>query len=227
MNTQASIVFIFVEGLLAFISPCILPMLPVYIVYLMGNDETNTSRKRLLVNTLGFIAGFTLVFVILGAAATSIGSLLRQHRDLLTRISGWIMVVFGLFYMGILRIPFLDRDTRIQYTPTAPGFCKSLIFGAAFSFGWTSCTGANLGAALLLASHSETILAGMGLLVVYSLGLGLPFLITALLYEQLSGALNWLKKHHKGVRIVSGLLLILTGLALIFNVFGYYQGLFY
>lgn len=223
---QANVLLVFTEGLLSFVSPCILPMLPVYLVYLMGAEEGMRSRKRLLINTLGFIAGFTTVFVLLGAAATGIGALLRAHQALLSRISGVIMVVFGLTYMGVIRIPFLEKDARIQYVPSTPSFLKSMLFGMAFSFGWSSCTGAYLGSALLLASNSQTVWKGIGLLFAYSMGLGLPFFITSLLYTRLTPVLNWLKKHHRPIRIASGVLLLLIGLALALDLFGYYQRLF-
>lgn len=225
-QVHANALLVFTEGLLSFVSPCILPMLPVYLVYLMGGEEDVHSKKRLLINTLGFIAGFTTVFVLLGAAATGIGALLRAHQALLGRISGGIMIVFGLTYMGVIRVPFLEKDARIQYVPSAPGFFKSMLFGMAFSFGWSSCTGAYLGSALLLASNSQTVWKGVGLLFIYSMGLGLPFLITAMLYTRLTGVLNWLKKHHRPIRIASGVLLVLVGLALTLDVFGYYQRLF-
>jgi cytochrome c-type biogenesis protein len=215
----------FLEGLTAFISPCILPMLPVYLMFLSG-EEQERSQKKLVFNTLCFILGFTLLFVLLGAGASSIGRLLQSHQLLLQRISGILLIVFGSYYAGFFKIPFLQREWRFGTSVHKLTPLRSLVFGAAFSFGWTPCLGPMLGAALTLAGNTRYLWEGMLLLLLFSLGLGVPFLITALLYNRLTGAFNWLKRHHLAIQRIAGVILIVFGILLTFNIFGYYAGLF-
>jgi len=217
--------FVFIEGFLAFISPCILPMLPVYIVYLAGKrDEKN--NKTLIVNTLGFILGFTIVFVAMGATASWIGFILASHRLLVQRISGIIIIIFGLHYMGVLKVGFLNRDARFSANTENLTILSSVLFGMAFSLGWTPCIGPLLGAALTLAANLETIWHGMLLLLVFSAGLGIPFFLSALLMERLKSVLDFMKKRFRAITLISGLLLIIVGAAFLFNVFGYWAALF-
>ena len=218
-------VFVFWEGVLAFVSPCILPMLPVYIVYLAGRQEDG-GRKRLIVNTLGFILGFTIIFVSLGATASAIGNLLNDHRLLIQRISGVVIILFGLHYMGVFKIGFLSGEKRFAAKTKDLTFLTSVLFGMAFSFGWTPCIGIFLGSALMLASNQETVLRGVLLLFVFSLGLGVPFFVSALILNKLKAAFTWIKSHYRIITAVSGVLLILCGLALLFDVFGYWAALF-
>ena len=217
--------FVFIEGFLAFISPCILPMLPVYIVYLAGKrDEKN--NKTLIVNTLGFILGFTIVFVAMGATASWIGFILASHRLLVQRISGIIIIIFGLHYMGVLKVGFLNRDARFSANTENLTILSSVLFGMAFSLGWTPCIGPLLGAALTLAANLETIWHGMLLLLVFSAGLGIPFFLSALLMERLKSVFDFMKKRFRAITLISGLLLIIVGAAFLFNVFGYWAALF-
>lgn len=224
--TPGLVGLIFSEGLLAFLSPCILPMLPVYLMYLGGNGDKVKSERQLVINTLGFIAGFTLVFVTLGATASGLGHLMQANRQLLQRISGVILIIFGLHFCGWIHIPFLNRTKAMQANTKDLRFFSSLLFGSAFSFGWTPCLGPFLGSALLLAGNSATLYTGMLLLLVFSLGLGLPFLATALLWDHLQGTLNFFKKHLHIIKLISGLLLMLIGALMLFDLFGYYMGLF-
>lgn len=223
------ILLVFFEGLLAFVSPCILPMLPVYIAYLAGQEQQEDGKnKSLIFNTLGFILGFTIVFVAMGATATGIGRILQDYRLLIQRISGIIIIIFGLHYMGVFKIGFLNKDTRFSGKEKTKNltFITSILFGMAFSFGWTPCIGPLLGSALVLAANKATIFHGMLLLLVFSAGLGLPFFLSALILDKLKSVFNFIKKHMKVITIISGVLLILTGLALVFDVFGYWAGLF-
>ena len=213
-----SYVLTFVEGILTFISPCILPMLPIYYVYLTGtSDNVNSSgiksgRSRLLLNSAGFVTGFTIVFVLMGATVTSLGGFLESNRSLLQKISGLVMVIFGLNFIGILKIGFLNIEKRIPYKIGNLKFLSSIVFGMVFGFGWTPCLGAFLGSALLLAGNSETIFQGMLLLLLYSIGLGIPFIISAVIFEKATGALGWVKKHSRIINIISGILLIAAGI---------------
>ncbi len=218
----------FLEGLASFLSPCILPTLPVYLVYLSGGEEGDAPGKlgRRVVLTIAFVLGFTLLFMALGAGATALGSLLKAHETLLRRIGGAVLVVFGLHYMGALQIGFLNRDVHARMSGEGLRFFSAMLFGAAFSLGWSACTGPMLGAALLLAGQTQVLWKGMALLFFYAMGLGLPFLIVALLYEKLRGVLRFFKRHARAVSIASGVMLILFGLAMLFDVFGYYSALF-
>lgn len=218
---------IFVEGLLAFLSPCILPMIPIYLLYL-GGEEAGGERAglRLLVNTLGFVAGFTVVFVALGATASALGSLISQHRLLLQRLGGVVVVLIGLNYLGVIKIGFLNRSRTMQAGTKNLRFWSSLLFGAAFSLGWTPCLSAFLGTALILASNLKTMYQGMALLFTFSLGLGIPFLLTALLWGKLQNTLGVIKRNLHRIQTVSGLLLILVGLLMVFDLFRFYANLF-
>lgn len=211
---------------MAFISPCILPMLPIYLLYLGGSEGKGRSQRHLLFNTLGFIAGFSLVFVALGAGASALGGLLAAHRPLLQRLSGAVVVLFGLNYLGVLKLGFLSRSKTFRVETDNLSFWSSILFGAAFSFGWTPCLGTFLGTALLLASNAGTLFKGMALLAAFSLGLAVPFFLTALLWSRLGAALEAIKRNLKGIQIVSGALLVVIGLLMIFDLFGSYANLF-
>lgn len=212
-----SYVLTFTEGILTFISPCILPMLPIYFIYLAGTSEdkettTAHDKNRMLLNSIGFVTGFTIVFVLLGATVTSLGSFIENNRSVLQKISGLIMIVFGLNFTGILKIDFLNTEKRFHFKICKLKFLSSLVFGMVFGFGWTPCLGAFLGSALLLAGNSETVLQGMLLLLVYSVGLGIPFIVSSIVFEKAKGAFEWLQKHGRIIGIISGILLIAAGI---------------
>ncbi len=212
----------FAEGILSFISPCILPLLPVYIFYLAGvTDKSQIRRSRLVSNALAFVIGFSIVFVALGATATILGSFLQEHIFIMRKISGIIMILLGLNFVGILKLNFLNTDIHWEYNLTGINFMRSIIFGMVFAFGWTPCVGAFLGSALLLAGNSESIGQGILLLLLYSAGMGLPFILFAVLFDRASGLLNFLLRHNRTVSIVSGLVLISAGLLVYTNKLGY------
>ncbi len=222
--TWSMLLSVFAEGVMAFLSPCILPMLPVYALYLAGDDATQ-SKKQLILNTLCFVLGFTLVFMALGATATALGKLLQAHLDWLMRIGGVVLILLGLHYIGVLRIGFLDRGGHrgapAHLTPT-----KALVFGATFAITWTPCVGTFLGAALMQAGQSASLWHGLGMLLCFSLGLGVPFSLVAIFYHKLSGTLGFIKRHLRVIQIVSGALLIAIGLMMALGWFGYWGGLF-
>ena len=237
----ATIILIFLEGLLAFVSPCILPMLPVYFLYLSGEsaaESTGTTdikyqasqkqprRRRLVLNTLFFILGFTIVFLVLGATSTVIGQALSSHRAILEKVSGTVIILLGIHMTGLIKIRFLNQDHRLDFGKRKVSLLSSLFLGIAFSFGWSPCLGPFLGSALLLSGQSSTILQGMALLLVFSLGLAIPFLLASFLFEELTAVFVWFKKHMKPVKIVSGSLLIILGLLMLLGWFGYYARLF-
>lgn len=216
----------FLEGLLAFVSPCILPMLPIYLMYLGGEEGDKEARGRLLVNTLGFITGFSLVFVALGASASALGGLLAAHRAVFQRISGLVVILFGLNYLGVFKVAFLNRTKSFAVETKNLKFWSSLLFGAAFSFGWTPCLGAFLGTALLLASSANTLYQGMGLLLVFSLGLAIPFFLTAVLWSKLQNTFSLIRRNLRVIQMISGALLILIGILMVLDRFGGYANLF-
>ena len=197
----------FLEGVITFISPCLLPMLPVYISYFAGGQQN--SRKT-LTNALGFILGFTVVFTAMGALAGTLGSFLSKYQTAVNIVSGLIVIFFGLNFMGIIKLNLFKGGARMQAGNL--GFVSSLLFGMVFSIGWTPCVGAFLGSALMLASQQGHVLEGMGMLLCYSLGLGIPFLLSAVLIDKLKGAFNWIKAHYDLVNKVCGGLLVLVGI---------------
>lgn len=199
----------FLEGIITFISPCLLPMLPIYISYFAGGSERTT--RRTLKNALGFVLGFTVVFVCMGAFAGVIGSLLGRYRTALNIVTGLIVVVFGLNYLGVFKLK-LFRGIDHDMGDKELGFFSSFAFGLVFSIGWTPCVGAFLGSALMLASQQGTVLKGILLLLVYSAGLGIPFVASALLIDKLKDAFNFIKRNYKVINWISGGLLIVMGL---------------
>lgn len=200
----------FLEGIITFISPCLLPLLPVYISYFAGQNGEGDARKTLK-GALGFIAGFTVVFVALGAFAGTLGGLLSRHTVIVNLITGAVVVLFGLNYLGVLKISFLNQVVRHNAVSTSQSFFSAFVFGVVFSVGWTPCVGAFLGSALMLASQQGSALGGVLMLLCYSLGLGVPFLLAALLLKQLQGSFNWIKSHYNIINTVSGLLLVAMG----------------
>ena len=199
----------FLEGIITFISPCLLPMLPIYISYFAGGGERST--KKTLLNASGFVLGFTIVFVAMGALAGTLGSFLTRYQTWVNFIGGGIVILFGLNYMGLLKLN-LFRGSRGGLTGGEMGFLSALVFGIVFSIGWTPCVGAFLGSALMLASQQGHVLEGMVMLLCYSLGLGIPFLMSAVLIDKLKGAFNWIKSHYDIINKICGGALVLVGI---------------
>lgn len=220
----ASYFLTFTEGILTFISPCILPMLPIYFIYLSGLSEKEmrkpaTDKNALLINSIGFVIGFTLVFTALGATVTALGHFLTNHRDALQKISGLVMIIFGLNFIGLFNIRLFNTEKRIEFSFDRLGFFSSIVFGLAFGFGWTPCLGAFLGSALALASNSQTIFQGITLLLIYSIGLGIPFILTSIIFEKVKGLLIKIQKYGRLISIISGILLITAGILVFFDAF--------
>lgn len=199
----------FLEGIITFISPCLLPMLPIYISYFAGGGERSTAKT--LKGALGFVVGFTMVFVSLGALAGTVGSFLREYSVAVNIVSGLIVIFFGLNFLGVFNIN-LFKGGQHSLNTNNMGFFPAMIFGIVFSVGWTPCVGAFLGSALMLASQRAHIVEGMLMLLAYSLGLGIPFILSAVLIDYLKTAFNWIKKNYKIINTVSGLLLVLIGI---------------
>lgn len=198
----------FLEGIITFISPCLLPMLPIYLAYFAGGaSEDNRATAR---NALGFIAGFTLVFVAMGALAGSIGGLLSQYQTAVNIVCGGIVIVLGLDFLGVIKLG-LFQGARTTGPTQRLTFLSSLSLGVVFSLGWTPCVGAFLGSALMLAGQQGHVLEGVLMLLAYSAGLGIPFFASALLIDQLKGAFDAIKRHYDLVTKASGALLVLLG----------------
>lgn len=216
-------IVVFLEGIITFISPCILPMIPIYITYFMGgidNTDNTSSNKNAVINSLGFVLGFTIIFVLLGAAAGTFGNFVSSHTTLFNVISGILMIILGLNYIDVINIKFLKMSSKINYTVNVFKFEKALLFGMVFSIGWSPCVGAFLGSALMLAANTQTVFHGSLMLLTYSLGLGIPFILSALLIENLKHTFDFIKKHYKLINNLSGIFLILIGIAMISGMFG-------
>ena len=221
--SQISLGFAFLAGLASFLSPCVLPLVPIYLAQLVGHsvyqaDQNNVgNRLNTFLHALMFVVGFTLAFVSLGATASTVGSFLSTYQFLLRQIGGLILILFGLQMIGILKIPWVYLQKRFEFHPSRPSYSASLLFGIIFAIGWTPCVGLILGPILSLAASAATLRQGVLLLLVYSLGLGIPFLLLGLGVDQLSRGLKWLKPHLGKIEIGTGIVMILAGIFIFFN----------
>jgi len=212
----------FLEGVITFISPCLLPMLPIYISYFAGGGERTTGKT--LKGALGFVTGFTVVFVILGALAGTVGIFLREYQTAVNVVSGLIVILFGLNFLGVFKLNLFNGSNRSVNTDNM-GFGAAFLFGIIFSVGWTPCVGAFLGSALMLASQQAHITEGMLMLLAYSMGLGIPFIISAVLIDYLKSAFNWIKKNYRIINIISGTMLVVIGILMATGTMGRLLGL--
>jgi len=218
-------------GFISFISPCVLPLIPAYISFISGLsvEELTTTRKNVLfnrttANALAFVVGFSLVFILLGASATAVGQFLLRYSALLIRIAGVIIMIFGLHTMGVFHIGLLYKEKRVQTQRKPTGLLGSFLVGLAFAFGWTPCVGPLLAAVLAYAATQETIRQGIFLLAFYSLGMAIPFMLTAIAINSFFRVFNKVKRHFRLVEIFAGLLLIAIGLLLVLNRFSLIAG---
>ena len=219
----------FGAGVLSFISPCVLPLVPGYISFVSGVsfDQMQTAdaasraatRRQMLITSLAFVLGFSLVFVCLGASATAIGHLLRHQKTILERIAGVVIIIFGLHLAGVFRIKWLDRDTRVQTSGRPASPIGAFLVGLAFAFGWTPCIGPILGGILAIAGSKNSVGEGVLLLGVYSAGLGIPFLVTSLAIDRFFVASKRIRKYYKPIEVVSGALLVVLGVLIFTNRF--------
>ena len=193
-------------------------MLPIYISYFAGAQSEGHSKK-VTTNALAFISGFTIVFVLMGAMAGILGGLLLRYRTLLNILTGAVVVFFGFSYLGLFKLSIFKGMKR-KNKDFSPSLLSSLIFGVVFSVGWSPCVGAFLGSALMMASYEGSMLKGVLMLLVYSAGLGIPFLISAILTEKLKTTFNFIKKHYKTINMICGVLLIFVGILMMTGLFG-------
>lgn len=199
----------FLEGIITFISPCLLPMLPIYVSYFAGGGERNI--RKTLKNALGFVIGFTIIFVIMGAFAGAIGNFLKEYQNAVNIISGLVVIFFGLNFLGVFKFNLFKGMQKDANTDNL-GFFSALTFGIIFSLGWTPCVGAFLGSALMLASQQGQAITGIIMLLSYSLGLGIPFVLSAVLIDNLKSTFDFIKKNYKIINIICGGLLVVIGI---------------
>ena len=223
MNGNVSLLAAFAAGFLSFISPCVLPLIPGYISFVSGVsvDEMRSdappaaSRLQVFFTSLAFVIGFSLVFIALGASATAVGKFMFSKLPLLSKLAGVVLIVFGLHTMGVFRLAFLDTEKRVHQQRKPAGPLGAMLVGVAFAFGWTPCIGPILGGILAIAGSKNTVWEGVVLLAVYSLGLGIPFLITSLAINQFFGAAKRIRKYYHAIELTSGALLIAIGVLII------------
>lgn len=212
----------FLEGIITFISPCLLPMLPIYISYFAGGGER--SVKKTLVNAVGFVLGFTTIFIAMGALAGTVGSFFTRYQTVVNIVSGIIVIIFGLNFLGVFKVQ-LFRGRNSTFNPQNLGFFSAFLFGIIFSIGWTPCVGAFLGSALALASQQAHAVKGMLMLLAYSVGLGIPFVFSAILIDRLKLAFNFIKRNYHIINAISGSLLIMIGFLMATGMMGYFLAL--
>lgn len=221
---EISIISVFLAGLLSFLSPCILPLIPGYISFISGENladlttNSNNIHRKAIIGTIFFGIGFSTVFIILGASATGIGKIFIEYKDIFSKVAGLIVIIFGLHMLGLFKINFLKKQFKWNYKKgNAPYYIEAFLLGLAFVFGWTPCIGPILASVLTFAANEETMKSGILLLSVYSLGLWVPFLLSAIF---LSTCINLIKKYAKVTIIIekiAGLLLIFLGILIMTN----------
>lgn len=211
----------FSAGILSFLSPCLLPLVPAYIMYLTGafdSSDVMKKRTRAVIQTLGFILGFTTIFMILGVSASFLGKLFIANKALLSKLSGLVIIFFGLYMAGFIKSKYLTRDYRKSKPRTQVTFLSAITIGMAFAFGWTPCFGPILGAILAsTAALSNNVSEGVRLLFVYSMGLALPFLLTSIFLNVFEAKLTFFSKHSKALNRIAGIVLVAVGTLIFFD----------
>jgi cytochrome c-type biogenesis protein len=216
--TDVSLLAAFIGGFLSFISPCVLPLIPGYVSFVSGMsmDELRggaiVTRWQVLPPSLAFVAGFSAVFIALGASASAVGEFLMSRLPLLGKVAGLLIIIFGLHTMGVFKLRFLEVEKRVHAARKPAGLVGAFLIGLAFAFGWTPCIGPILGGILAIAASRDTIADGVRLLAIYSAGLGIPFLLTSLAVNRFFSASARIRKHYHAVEVASGALLVAIGL---------------
>src|SRR5258707_7139248 len=228
-SSELSFGLVFGAGLVSFLSPCMLPLVPIFLAQLVGQSVSQSAggqddrpgRFITFLHAVMFVLGFTLAFVALGATASALGSLLRAYQFQLRQIGGVLLVLIGLYLIGILKLPLLTFQKRFAFHPSRPSYSASLLIGVIFAIGWTPCISLLLGSILGVAATATTLRQGVVLLLFYSLGMGLPFLLLGLGLNQASRVLKWLKPHVHLIEVGTGAVMILVGVMIYFNWLGY------
>ena len=203
----------FLEGIASFISPCVFPMIPIYIAYFMGKEG---NMKKAILNSIGFVFGFTFVFVLLSVFASSFGEYVSENMKYFKIIFGILIIILGLNYMEVLKIKLLERTKKININFENFNFIKAFLFGIFFSISWTPCIGTFLSSALLLIAKNQEVIKGVTLILLYSIGIGIPFIISTVLIEKMKKLFNFIKKNYNIVKKVSGILLFIMGIYIMF-----------
>jgi cytochrome c-type biogenesis protein len=221
MGNNVTLLAAFGAGFLSFVSPCVLPLIPGYLSFVSGvsleemrGDAASAARRQVLLTSLAFVLGFSLVFIALGASASVLGRFLLKHSTVIGKIAGVLVIVFGLHTMGIFRIPFLEAEKRMHSSTKPKSVFGAVLVGMAFGFGWTPCIGPILSGILLLAGTKDTVLEGVAMLAVYSLGLGVPFILTALAINKFFAATGKIRRYYHAIELASGGLLVVIGVLL-------------
>ena len=211
----------FSAGLLSFLSPCVLPLIPSYVTFITGLslDDVQNARRTALVHGLLFVLGFSLIFMLLGAGATMLGQALLQHRDVISRVGGVVIIIFGLYLLGVLNIGFMSRERRFHVADKPVGYLGTVFVGFAFGAGWTPCLGPILGSILVYTSTQADLVRGLWLLFAYSLGLAVPFVLAAVAIDRFSSFFQRMRKQMVWVSRISGLVMIGIGILLVTNYF--------
>ena len=204
----------FLEGIASFISPCLLPMVPIYISYFIGENDNNS--KKAILNSVGFVLGFTTIFLVLSIFASQLGAVLSSNIRYIKIFFGIVIILLGLNYMGLLKIGFLNKSNIKKMDTKNFNFFKAMLFGILFSISWTPCIGTFLSSALLLIAKEQDIFKGIIMMLLYSIGLGIPFIISAILIEKLKNVFDFIKKHYDVIKRISGVILIIAGIYMIF-----------
>ncbi|MFN2460964.1 MAG: cytochrome c biogenesis CcdA family protein [Candidatus Velthaea sp.] len=233
MHPQLNIATAFLAGLISFVSPCVLPLIPAYLSFLTGSSleelkaqQDASQRRRVMLHALAFIGGFTVVFILFGLSASALGGAFFAYKDWIARIGGIVIIVLGLNMIGVFKIPLLAMDKRLQVRSANRSFVASFLVGVGFAAGWSPCIGPILAAIIFMASQEKTAQAAF-LLLVYSLGLAIPFILTAAAITQALGALNRIKRYLGAIEIGAGAFLVATGVVLITGSFTRVAGFFY
>lgn len=206
-------ILIFLEGIITFISPCMLPMLPIYVSYFAGQTEAkNENKMKTLLNAISFVIGFTLVFMLLGIFSATLGTFLKENINIVNIVLGIIICIFGINYMGILKLPVINKSKGIDINISKYNIWTSFVLGIVFAITWTPCVGTFLGTALSIIIINGTILKGTVLILIYSLGLGIPFVVSALLIDRLNNTFDYIKKHYLVINRVCGAFLFVIGI---------------
>jgi cytochrome c-type biogenesis protein len=227
MSEQVTLLTAFVAGFLSFVSPCVLPLIPGYVSFvsgmsledMRGGSAGRVATRRILPASLAFVVGFSLVFIAMGASASAIGEFLLSRLPLLGKIAGILIIVFGLHTMGLFRFRFLEAEKRIQTSRRPAGLLGALLVGIAFAFGWTPCIGPILAGILTIAGSRESVGEGVRLLAVYSLGLGIPFVLTSIAIDRFFAATARVRRYYHAIELSAGALLVVIGLLIFFNQF--------
>ncbi|MDC3086357.1 cytochrome c biogenesis CcdA family protein [Pelagibacteraceae bacterium] len=221
---EISYFYVALAGLLSFLSPCVLPIVPGYLCFLAGTSldkiasgEDASKERNVFYFALSFVFGFSTVFILLGASATLLSGIIYEYLDILRVVGGIIIIIFGIHFMQIIQLPFLNRDTRYQIESYRPGIVGSYVIGLSFAFGWTPCIGPILGSVLSIAASSETVTYGIVLLMLYSAGLGIPFLLAAYAINGFMRFLSKIRNYIRAIEIFTGVLLVIFGILILTN----------